>query len=494
MVYVLAKNGKPLMPTENYGYVRILLKDHRAVVVRKNPFTIRLKFNTTTYTQPLICGIDPGRTNIGIAVTTEDGQCVFSANADTHNKEVPERMADRKTHRMASRRGERLRRQRRAKKAGTCFVEQKRVLPGCEKPITCKYIKNTEARFNNRKRQEGWLTPTANHLLLCHLNLLKLVQKMLPVSKVVLELNSFAFMAMDTPKIQRWQYQRGPLHGKGSMEDAVSISQNGKCIFCDHAIEHYHHIVPRSKGGSNTLSNIVGLCKDHHNLVHKDEKWTSELSELKSGMNKKYGALSVLNQIIPSLAAKLAAIPNLEVFVTDGRSTKAFRDAHNVSKDHHLDAYCIACSSLDGNISVVLPKTHYALRHFRRHDRAVVSRQEERKYYLGDKLVAKNRNKRMEQKGDSLKEFRTAHPKDVANLKVVKGTAKYKNLKRTLPGAIFLVDNMELVLQGSTGLHNGKPDYYVFCNVNQKYSPKKCKKISIGGGWQFIPSSTTKLQ
>ena len=88
MVYVLAKNGVPLMPTQNYGYVRVLLKSHDAVVVRQKPFTIRLKYTTTTYTQPLVCGIDPGRTNIGVAVVTENGECVFSANADTHNNEI----------------------------------------------------------------------------------------------------------------------------------------------------------------------------------------------------------------------------------------------------------------------------------------------------------------------------------------------------------------------------------------------------------------------
>lgn len=185
MVYVLAKDGTPLMPTKNHGYVRVLLNSHRAVVVKYTPFTIRLKHSTTTYTQPLVCGIDPGRTNIGIAVVTEDGECVFSANADTHNKDIPKHMAERKLHRQASRHGERLRRQRRAKAAGTCFTEgeRQRVLPGCKEPITCKSIKNSEARFNNRKREEGWLTPTANHLLDSHLSLLNKVKKILPIRR-----------------------------------------------------------------------------------------------------------------------------------------------------------------------------------------------------------------------------------------------------------------------------------------------------------------------
>ena len=488
MVYVLAKNGVPLMPTQNYGYVRVLLKSHDAVVVRQKPFTIRLKYTTTTYTQPLVCGIDPGRTNIGVAVVTENGECVFSANADTHNKDVPKRMAERKAHRQASRHGERLRRQRRAKAAGTCFTEGKRqrILPGCKEPITCKGIKNSEARFNNRKRKKGWLTPTANHLLQSHLTLLRLVKKILPISKVVLELNSFDFMAMENPNIQRWQYQRGPLYGKGSVKDAVSMSQGGTCLFCSHSIQHYHHIVPRSKGGSNTLPNIVGLCENHHKLIHTDSVWQSKIKSEKAGRNKKYGALSVLNQIIPALTEALHEIPDIEVCVTDGHSTKAFRDVHQVDKDHHLDAYCIACSVLGDSITVAPPTNHYSLRRFRRHDRAAVSRQEERKYYLDSKLVARNRHKRTEQTADSLTEFRNTNPADIGKLHVIKGTAKYKDPTRIRPGAIFLVNGKQMLFQGSTGKYKGKPVYYTFVGHSKRILATKCALLIKSGGWQFM--------
>lgn len=486
MVYVRDKDNNPLMPTENHGYVRVLLKTHCASVVSSKPFTIRLNYDTTSYVQPVTCGIDPGRTNIGIAAVEDDGQCVFSANAETNNKDVPNRMKERKAHRRASRQGDRCVRQRRAKAAKTCFAERKIILPGCKEPITCKYIKNSEARFNNRKRKKGWLTPTARHLLLCHVNLLKKLQKFLPVSRVVLEVNSFAFIALDNPNIQKWEYQLGPLHGKGSVKDAVCAAQSGKCLLCDRGIDHYHHIVPRSKGGSDTLPNIVGLCEHHHKLAHTDEEWNKKVTNQKDGMNKKYSALSVLNQIIPFLVDELSSISGLEVVVTDGRSTKAFRDAHNISKDHHIDAYCIACSALDKGITVSPPASHYELRRFRQHDRAAVARQEERKYYLDGKLVAKNRNKRMEQKDDSLAEYCVAHPDDVGRLKVVKGTAKYKNKNRILPGAIFRVNRKSMILQKSTGLHNGKPDYYVFFGSEQKFRPKYCELITAGGGWRFL--------
>ena len=123
---------------------------------------------------------------------------------------------------------------------------------------------------------------------------------------------------------------------------------------------------------------------------------------------------------------------------------------------------------------------------FRQHDRAAVNSHEARKYYLNDKLVAWNRNKRMGQTDDSLAEFRTKHPNDVGRIRVAKGKITYKHLDRTLPGAIFSVNGVQMVFKGSKGFYNGRPDYYTFYGTTEKYSPKKCKLISVGGGWRFI--------
>ena len=100
-VYVLSKNGKPLMPTTRCGHVRILLKEKKARVVERNPFTIQPTYETERNTQPLTLGIDPGRTNIGAAVVTQDGECVFSAQLVTRNKDVPKLMKARRQFRMA---------------------------------------------------------------------------------------------------------------------------------------------------------------------------------------------------------------------------------------------------------------------------------------------------------------------------------------------------------------------------------------------------------
>ena len=95
-VYVLNKDGKPLMPTTRGGHVRHLLKEQKARVVRAKPFTIQLLYETNDVVQPLYLGIDPGRTNIGVAVVKANGTAVFTAHLETRNKEVPKLMQDRK--------------------------------------------------------------------------------------------------------------------------------------------------------------------------------------------------------------------------------------------------------------------------------------------------------------------------------------------------------------------------------------------------------------
>ncbi len=72
MVYVLDVDGKPLMPTERHGKVRHLLNDKKAKVVKKNPFTIKLLYDSTRYTQPVTLGVDAGAKHIGLSASSED--------------------------------------------------------------------------------------------------------------------------------------------------------------------------------------------------------------------------------------------------------------------------------------------------------------------------------------------------------------------------------------------------------------------------------------
>ena len=51
LVYVLNKNNKPLMPTKRFGKVRHLLKEGKAKVTKREPFTIKLLYDSTNYVQ-----------------------------------------------------------------------------------------------------------------------------------------------------------------------------------------------------------------------------------------------------------------------------------------------------------------------------------------------------------------------------------------------------------------------------------------------------------
>ena len=476
-----------MMPTTRCAHVRILLKQGKAKVVETKPFTVKLLYDTDEVVQSLYLGIDPGRTNIGLSVVSEKGETVLAAQVVTRNKDVPKGMKQRKAFRQQRRKNSRRdKRRRRARAAGTVKApEFERMLPGYQKPIICHDIKNKEARFNNRKRPEGWLTPTANHLLETHLNAVTKLAGFLPISDVVLEVNRFAFMQMDNPNIKRWEYQRGPLYGTLGVKDAVYTMQEGHCLFCKKDIEHYHHIVSQRQNGSDTLENRAGLCEEHHRLVHTDESWQKKLIAKKAGMNKKYHALSVLNQIIPALSEELSKRYAGHFFVTTGMDTKQYRDTHAVPKEHSNDASCIAGEVLD--VPVSMADNVYQMHQFRRHDRQACQQGNFTRVYLLDgKAVATNRHKAIEQHSDSLEEYRAVHPENIPDLVVKEHRPVYKDMTRQQPGSIFFVKGKGIhILQGSQGRNNGTPNYY-YDPTDKRYLSHKCIFIQGNIGLRFV--------
>ncbi len=527
IIFVLDPDGKPLMPSRRFRHIRELIKAGKAKKLSSNPYVVQLLYDTPGKTQPLILGIDPGRTNIAVTVVLADGTPIWSAQLSTRNKEIPKLKKQQKMYRQDRRHNRRKKRQRRAIRCGTTTKkpckEQKQItattsvgvierfLPGCKEPIYCIGIKNKEARFNNRRRKAGWLTPTANQLKQTHVNLVKKVMQYLPITTIALEVNRFAFMALDNPDIKKWQYQKGPLSGQGSVNEAVDTMQNGHCLFCEKPIEAHHHIVPQSKGGSDTIGNICGLCAKHHTKVHTDAEWHEKMTRKKAGMNKKYGALSVLNQIIPSLTVELSKLaPTL---VTTGMSTKAFREAHGIEKDHHTDAYCIACSTLSNPTNIVKDLDYVQIRQFRRHDRKACKRHMlDRKYILKTKevvdgkedvkevAVAVNRHKAtrnipgsektVSQEEDSLEEYlKRPDAAKVGCLRVQEHKPIYQELDRILPGAKFVVDGKIKVMVASQGRQytkqGSKPSYYRFSD-GTKATPKQCKLLCQNTGLVFM--------
>lgn len=479
VVYVLDQDGNPLMPTKRFGHVRRLLKSGHAKAVSTKPFVIQLLHESTKFTQPLYGGTDSGRTNIGEAVVNQKGEVVYEAHVTTRNKDIPKLMADRAAHRRASRRGERLRRKRRAKANGTLtdFPDGRRLPKYEDGVLALKDIINTEAKFANRKRPAGWLTPTARQCVQTHVNIVKQICKILPVTDWTLEYNKFAFMLLEDGSVWGMDFQNGRMKGFASVNDYVCSLQEGHCALCGGVIEHYHHIVPRHKGGSNTPENIVGLCIECHSEAHRNKTILDHI-----GLKKKYAGTSIVNIVMPYIYEELLSMFGEEHFhICDGYATSNKRVENNIGKEHSADDACIA--AIGGNIDLRYDTGNvFEIRQYRNHDRAIVNNQPERTYKVGKKIVAKNRKPRFEQdkKTPAISDWYKQLCDEVgcqqartmlSKVSVTKSYRRYNDIRRTLAGAIFLFQNKRYVLTGS--LTNGQ--YYRAFGRGQKNFPaRKC--------------------
>ena len=496
-IMVQNADGTPLMPTHHYGRAKRMLRSGKARIVSRRPFVIRLTYQIENPGLDIVTlGIDPGRTNIGLALIDGKGRSLGSYVLQTDNKAVPKHMKDRRIHRQASRRGERKRRQRRAVSADRTGTLRKtriyRMLPGCKRPVRCKSIRNSKARFNNRKRPEGWLTPTARNLLDTHLQAVKRLAEYYPIRNIAIEINRFDFAKMENPGILNWQYQKGKLFGFADRNEAVFSLQHGRCLLCGRRkIEHDHHIVPRSRGGSESIDNIAGLCMKCHELVHKSGAAAAKLQAKKQGELKKYHALSVLNQIMQCLLTELSAL--YPTYVTTGQKTHRSRIEYGLpekEKDdntHHIDAWIIAVDAM-GICPEEIPTfpNMQMILQFRRHDRAGIHYQKERTYYLDGRIVCKNRHKRTGQtdgasKYISLAEYRAQHPHEVSRLSVRKSTRGYNDMKRELPGALVRYKGHTLTVSGK---HN---DRYQFVEkgICREAPIRQCRVICHNRGLVF---------
>ena len=156
MVYVLNKDGQPIMPTQNHAKVRVLLKNNKARVINRCPFTIQLTYENTTYTQEITLGVDAGSKHIGLSATTKS-KALYESDVELRNDIVD----------LLSTRRE-LRRSRRNRKT--------------------RYRKT---RFDNRRRRDKWLAPSVQNKVDSHLIVVKKVHEILPITKVIAEVAAF---------------------------------------------------------------------------------------------------------------------------------------------------------------------------------------------------------------------------------------------------------------------------------------------------------------
>lgn len=502
LIYIVAKDGTPLMPTKRKRHVEKLIRQKKARILSTVPIIVQLLYDGPKNTQKLVLGPDLGRTNIGLATVNSNGKPVFLAELTTRNAIIKELMQKRKANRMASRRGERKARQRLAKKHHTMFSAgvRMRKLPKCTELVTVRHITNTESRFCNRIRRDGWLTPTANQLLQTFINMVNKTRSFLPITDISIEVNKFSFAKMEDPTIFGTDYQNGPLKGYLNADELVYEQQNGICLLCGkYPIEHYHHVNKKSKRGSESYKNKAGLCNKCHEDVHKNQEADRQLRKLKQGENAKYSGTSILNQVMPFFVKEMLDRFGVDhVHLTNGKETSDVRKILGVVKDktnqcHVLDAYLIACHAIDCAPYEINKEHVYHIKQYRRHDRALIKAQTERIYQYEGKTVAKNRNKRMDQKEKSLYEFyleneklfgKKVAQKIVSNLKVKKSVRRYNNPNRLMPGAEILHNGKRYIVraQQNNGFYYLAEGY----DNNLRLRADECKIVKHNTGLVFV--------
>jgi len=305
MVYVINKNGQPLMPTENHAKVRVLLKSGKAKVVKKCPFTIQLLYDSTNHTQKVTLGVDSGSRHIGISATTKD-KVLFEADVELRNDIVD----------LLSTRRE-LRRSRRNRK-----------------------IRYRKPRFDNRKRKDGWLAPSVQQKVDSHLTMIEKVRKILPISDIVAEVASFDIQKIKNPSISGAEYQQGEQLDFWNVREYVLFRDGHTCQCCKgkskDKILNVHHIESRKTGG-DAPNNLITLCETCHTGYHKG---TVKLPKtIHRGMS--FRDATFMGIMRWAFYNKLKEIyPN--VSLTYGYITKHTRIENDLPKDHYIDARCIS--------------------------------------------------------------------------------------------------------------------------------------------------------
>ncbi len=504
IVYVKSFDGRILHPTMRCGHVRWLLKNNKAKVISSKPFQIQLLYKEkeiyhSQRDKRYILGIDPGRQNIGLSVIDRSGQEYYSGKVITRNKEIPCLMKDRAINRSQRRQHHRQMRRRRAIKCGTTTTfPNGRIIPGCDKPIYPKDIVNSEARFLNRKRPHGWITPTVRHLVQTHINIFKKIQKLLPISDIAIEINKFAFMKMKNGECKGSDFQNGRLRGYKDKYEYINERQNNLCCLCNKKpIEHYHHLVHRSQGGSDLPENLIGVCKSCHDKIHN-----SKLKTKIKGIKKEFHHLSVLNQAIPYITDELENY-GYECRIFTGKETSDYRKKHKIGKDHDKDAACIAAMAY--NIQKIsFSDNRYTIQQFRNHNRKRIHAQYERSYYSNSICIAKNRKDRCEQKGDSLQSWFQKNNKfinfipdikqrfnkyrDVNKNFVCKSVRQYNNMDRYRLGTIFIYnkENKKHKTKHILSSIQSVTDFHSIYTGKKTYNKDDCSIIAKNDGLVYI--------
>lgn len=324
LVYVLNQHARPLMPCSP-PRARHLLKQGKAKVVRRYPFTIKLVFGSSGYTQDVVAGMDTGSKILGAAAVA-NGRVLYQAEV-TLRDDVSGKMQQRAMYR----------RSRRSRK-----------------------LRYRPARWSNRAsmRTDGRLAPSLRSKVQSHDRERWFIESLLPVTRWKVELASFDIHKIVNPEVQGIAYQRGAQKDYYNVKAYVLHRDGYTCQSgrkCKHSAKlHVHHVIFRSLGGSDAPGNLVVLCASCHDDLHAGKF----VLKARRSQTKHATEVGIVKGAIVRLAWAFEP--------TFGSETKWKREqCLGWPKSHAADAVAICCG--DGE-TVVPDPTVYAKRHVTKGD------------------------------------------------------------------------------------------------------------------------------
>jgi len=309
-----------------------MLKAGQAKVVKKCPFIIQLMYESEHNVQSVSLGIDAGSKRIGVSATTKT-TVLYEADVELRD-DIAKLLATRRQ----------MRSSRRSRKT--------RYRP---------------KRFDNRRREKGWVAPSIRQKINTHLVTVARVCENLPVSQIIVETASFDIQKIKNPEIQGVEYQRGEQMDFWNVREYVLFRDGHVCQCCKgkkkDPILNVHHIESRKSGG-DAPNNLITLCETCHKGYHNG---TIKLpKKIKRGMKFKDAAFMGIMRWTFYNTLKEKYEPDIPVSMTYGYLTKNTRIQHNLPKGHHIDARCIS-----GNPDAKSDGVYYYQKKIRCHNRQI---------------------------------------------------------------------------------------------------------------------------
>lgn len=175
--------------------------------------------------------------------------------------------------------------------------------------------------------------------------------KFCPITDISQELVRFDLQQLENPEVSGIEYQQGELQGY-EVREYLLEKWNRKCVYCkaDNFPLEIEHIVPRSKGGSNRISNLTLSChecnqqKGNQDIEDFLSGKPNLLKQIKSKTKKPLADATAVNATRWKLYESLQQTES-PVEIGSGGLTKFNRTKQSIPKTHWLDASCVGKST-----------------------------------------------------------------------------------------------------------------------------------------------------